>query len=92
MKYYTWQEHKKELLKDPAFKKEYDALELEYAIAAMLIEVRMKRGLTQKDVARKMKTTQSVISRVEGARTTPSLSFLKRIADVFDLHLRVSFQ
>jgi ribosome-binding protein aMBF1 (putative translation factor) len=92
MKNYTWNDHKKELMRNPAFKKAYDDLELEYTIAAALIEARSKRGLTQKDLARKMKTTQSVISRVESAHTTPTLSFLKRLADVLNVQLRVSFQ
>lgn len=90
MKQFTWEDHKKELLKNPAFKKAYDALELEYTIAASLIEIRTKQGLSQADVARKMHTTQSVISRVESARTTPTVSFLKRLALVLDVPLQIS--
>lgn len=90
MKYFTWEDHKKELLKNPAFKKAYDALELEYSIAASLIEARTKQGLSQADVAKKMNTTQSVISRVESAQTTPSVSFLKRLAAALDIPLRIS--
>jgi ribosome-binding protein aMBF1 (putative translation factor) len=90
MKYYTWDDHKKELMKNKAFKKAYDSLELEYSIASALIKVRIKRGLSQAQVAKKMKTTQSVISRVESAQTTPSVTFLKRLAVALDIPLRIS--
>lgn len=90
MKHFTFEDHKKELMKNPAFKKAYDSLELEYSIAAALIEARTKRGLSQAQIAKKMKTTQSVISRVETAQTTPSVSFLKRLASALGVPLRIS--
>jgi len=90
MKQFTWEDHKKELMKNPAFKKAYASLELEYSIAATLIEVRAKRGFSQAQVAKKMNTTQSVISRVESAQTTPTVSFLKRLAIALDVPLRIS--
>lgn len=90
MKYFTWEDHKKQLLKDKVFKKAFDALDLEYTIAASLIEARTKQKLSQSDVAKKMNTTQSVISRVERAQTTPSVSFLKRLAAALNIPLRIS--
>ena len=47
----TWQQHKKILMKDPEFKKEFEALEPEYALKSRLIELRMKKELTQKELA-----------------------------------------
>ncbi len=66
-----WESHKKVLLKDPKFRKALKDGELEYQVARALIEARIKRGLTQSSLAQKMKTRQSVISRVENAQTTP---------------------
>jgi hypothetical protein len=39
----NWREHKKQLLKDPEFKKEFDALETEYKLAATLIRLHLSR-------------------------------------------------
>lgn len=87
-----WETHKKILLKDPEFKKALKETELEYQVARALIKVRIEKGLTQKQLARKLRTKQSVISRVENAKTVPSLSFLKRLAAVLNLTLQVQFK
>lgn len=87
-----WDTHKKILLKDPAFKKAYEESRLEYEIARAVIRARIKKGLTQKQLADKLNTKQSVISRVESANTTPSLSFLKRLARALNTSLQVQFK
>lgn len=87
-----FQTHKQQLLKNPAFKKAYEESELEYQIARALIKARIEKGLTQKQLADKLQTRQSVISRVENAKTVPSLSFLKRLAEVLNASLQVYFK
>ncbi|OGE44519.1 hypothetical protein A3B45_05115 [Candidatus Daviesbacteria bacterium RIFCSPLOWO2_01_FULL_39_12] len=88
----TWEKHKKILLKDPEFRKIYQSSRLEYEIARALILARVKKRLTQAQLAKKLKTRQSVISRVESGMSTPSLSFLKRLASVLDTSLSVQFK
>lgn len=88
----TWDKHKKILLKKPAFKRIYQSSRLEYEIARALILARVKKRLTQAQLAKKLKTRQSVISRVESGKTTPSLSFLKRLAGILDSSLSVQFK
>ena len=73
-------EIKNELLTDEGFRREYDALEEEFSIAAQLIEVRTKANLTQEQVARRMGTTQSVVARLESGHPLPSLRSLRRYA------------
>jgi len=90
--YLDWKDYEKELLKKPGFKEALKETELEYQIAYAVIEARLKKGLTQKGLAKRMKTKQSVISRVENARTVPSLSFLKRLAQVLNVSLQVQFK
>ncbi len=85
----NFQVHKKQLLKNPAFAKAYRNSELEYQIARMLIKARLNRGITQKDLAQKLNTQQSVISRAEQAKTVPSLSFLKKAAKALNVQLSV---
>jgi len=61
----NWKEHKKRLMKEPGFKAEYDALELEYKLARELIRLRLSKGLTQEQLAKKINTKQAGIARLE---------------------------
>ncbi len=87
-----WEDLEKELLQKPGFKEASKETELEYQIAYALIKARIEKGLTQAEIAKRMNTKQSVISRVENAKTVPSLSFLKRLAHVLDASLQVQFK
>lgn len=84
-----WKKLKSELMKNPEFRKEYKESELEFNIAQTIIRARIEKGYTQKQLAEKLHTKQSVISRVESAKTTPTLSFLKRIATALNANLKV---
>lgn len=87
-----WDEFEKILMKRPGFKEAVAETQLEYEIARALIKARIEKGLTQAQIAKQMKTKQSVISRVENARTIPSLSFLKRLAAVLNASLQIEFK
>ncbi|MBI1328394.1 MAG: helix-turn-helix domain-containing protein [Alphaproteobacteria bacterium] len=71
---------KRKMLKNPAFRKEYDALEEEFALANELIGARAKAKLTQAQVARRMGTTQSAVARMESGRKLPSTASLVKYA------------
>lgn len=79
-----------QLLKNKEFKKAYDALEPEFALAQAVIERRLKKGLTQTALARKMKTKQSAIARLESGNYNPTLQFLEKVAQALDAELKVS--
>ena len=89
--YMDWQTHKKKLLKNSNFRKALKKDRLEYDIARAIIKARIKYQLTQKQLAKKLHTKQSVISRVENAQTTASVSFLQRLAGIFGGELKISF-
>jgi transcriptional regulator with XRE-family HTH domain len=88
----NWKEHKKQLMKDPAVRKEYEALEPEYKLASDLIRLRLSKGLTQEELARRVHTRQSAIARLESAGSLPSLSTVKRVAEALDADLYVAVQ
>lgn len=44
--------HEKEWLKDPEYRREYDALEHEFSVTAALIKARSRAGLTQQQIAK----------------------------------------
>jgi ribosome-binding protein aMBF1 (putative translation factor) len=76
---------------DPEFMREYNALEDEFALAAALIDARSHAGLSQEDVAKRMKTSQPAIARLEGGRSNPSLATLRRFAKATGTKLQISF-
>ena len=87
----TFDEHKAQLMRDPEFRKEYEALRPKFEAINSVIKARIENGLTQEELARKLKTKQSNISRFESGKVTPSLSFLHRIAQVFNKKLEIRF-
>lgn len=88
----NWDSYKNKLLKDPDFKKLYEESQPEFEIAKAIIRARIDKKITQKELAKRMNTTQSVISRVEQAKTSPSISFLKRLAAALNTSLSVQFK
>jgi transcriptional regulator with XRE-family HTH domain len=79
-------------LSDADYRRAYDALEPEFALAHALIAARAHAGLTQTELAERMATTQSVIARLESGRTLPSARTLQRLATATGTTLRISFE
>ena len=93
MKSYDYSEYKKELLKDPKVKKEYDAIESEFLLAEEIIQFRKEKNYTQKQLADVIGSSQPAIARLESGRYNKvSLDLLHRVADALDavpeIHLR----
>jgi ribosome-binding protein aMBF1 (putative translation factor) len=76
---------------DSAYVKAYEALDEEFALAGALIDARARACLSQEDVAKKMKTSQPSIARLEGGRGNPSLDTLRRYAKATGMRLEISF-
>ena len=83
--------HKK-WMKDSNYRKAHEALAPEFELARALIEARAKAGLTQEQRARRMKTTQSVVARLESGRTRPSTQTLERIAAATGTRPKITFE
>lgn len=82
---------KRQLLKDKKTKQAYDETGPEFELIAAIIEERIKKGLTQKELAKKLGTKQSAISRLERGTYNPTLAFLKKLADALGVKVHVSF-
>ena len=82
----------KSWMKDPQYRKEYEALEEEFALAAEIAKARSHSGLSQAQLARRMKTTQSTIARLESGRGRPSTRTLNRFAKATGHRLKISFE
>jgi ribosome-binding protein aMBF1 (putative translation factor) len=81
----------KKWMKNPKFREAYDALEPEYALASAIIEARTKAKLSQKDLAKRMKTTQPMIARMERGRQPPSTATLLKFAKATGTRLEIRF-
>ena len=82
----------KRWMKDAKYRREYKALEEEFSIAAAMIEARSRAGMTQQQVARRMKTTQAVVARLESGGSKPSTRTLERYARATGSRLRIRFE
>jgi transcriptional regulator with XRE-family HTH domain len=69
---------------DPAYKAAYEALANEYANARKLIQARARAGLSQTEVAKRMKTSQSYVARLETGKFHPTMAALARYAEAVD--------
>ena len=59
--------------------------------ARKLLELRGRTGETQKQLAKRLRMTESMISRLERGDHVPSLTTLCRIADAFGRRLEIVF-
>ena len=82
----------KEWMKDPEFRREYEKLETEFQIARQIIGARIKRKMSQEELAKKAGTGQAVISRLEGMNAKPSISLLERVAKALNTKITVTIQ
>ncbi len=87
-----WKEHKKQLMKNAEFKREYDALGPEYRLAADMIRLRLKKGLSQEQLATLLNTKQESIVRLESGSSLPSLSTVKRVANALDAEVEINIR
>ena len=82
-----------EQLRDPAFAERFKRSGEAWDVALQLAALREKAGLSQKDLATRLKTTQQQISRLESpGYEGHSLSMLRRVARVLNAHVRVVFE
>ena len=81
----------RESLKDPLLKAEFDRQQPEFAVIQAMIDVRRKKSLTQKQLAEKLGTTQSAISRLEQGNINPTIGFMQKLADALGSRLDIRF-
>jgi transcriptional regulator with XRE-family HTH domain len=85
------QELTDELMQDPDFKKEYEALQPEMDITRAILDARIRAGMTQMELAEKSGISQADICRLEKGTRNPSIALLKRLAEAMDSTLRIEF-
>lgn len=91
MKTMSWKKHKKELLKDTRFKKKLDEIEPEFELARQIVKQRIKRKMTQMELAKRAGTQQAVISRIESGTANPRFDSLERIGKALNKRLKIEY-
>jgi len=87
----SWNELRERRMKSPAARAGYDRARAAYEVGRMVRELREARGLSQRELAERMGTTQSVIGRLEAGGSRPTIVTLERVAHALGLRLEVQF-
>jgi len=93
MKKTNFDRYLEEQLKNPAFADRFDRAGEAWDVALQIAALRQKSGLSQKELAKLLKTSQQQISRLESPiYEGHSLSMLRRVAEVLHARVRVTFE
>jgi ribosome-binding protein aMBF1 (putative translation factor) len=84
--------HKKWRKERPGYAKAHADLDDEFQLAEQMIEARARAGLTQDQLALRMKTKRTVIARLEGGRSKPSTRTLRKLAAATGHRLKIIFE
>ena len=80
-----------EQLRDPEFRREYEALQPEHAVIQAMIDARKASGLTQRELSERTGIAQGDISKLENGNANPSIRTLQRLANAMGMAVRVEF-
>jgi DNA-binding XRE family transcriptional regulator len=87
-----FKDYLKEELKDPEFREAFDEEEVYASLAIQIAKIRQKKKLTQKELAKRLHTTQQTISRLENIyNKSYSLQTLIKLARILDKRVSVKF-
>ena len=81
-----------ELMQDEEFKKEYERLQLRYEVISQLIDARKEQNLSQAELAKRVGTQKSNISRLESGNYNPSLDFLIKVVHCLGKDLEIQIR
>jgi len=77
------------LMMDEEFKSEYEKLKPRYDVISQIIEERAKQNITQEELAFRVGTQKSNISRLESGTYNPSLDFLIKVAHSLGKEMKI---
>jgi len=86
-----FEKFKDEQLKAGKFRKEYEDLQPEFDVIRAIIDARISKNLTQKQLAELTGINQADISKIENGTRNPSIKLLKKIAAGMDMKLKIEF-
>jgi len=78
------------LMKDEEFKAEYEKLKPRYELIAQIIDIRSQLNITQEELAQRVGTQKSNISRFESGSYNPTLDFITKVAHSLGKEIHIS--
>ena len=78
------------IARDPEFAEGFEEGYADFKLGVLLRQAREAAGLTQEDMARRLRTNKSAISKVENNAEDARLSLLRQYAEVLGKHLHIS--
>ncbi len=87
--YKTLDDFHNKRMKDRAYRKAYDELEFEFSLVRAIINARLSKGITQKEIAKRMGTKQSSIARFESGKYNPTLAFVQKLANAVGTKIKI---
>lgn len=88
----SFEKIKQNLLIDEDFKEEYEKLQPRYDVISQIIKARKESNLTQADLAKRVGTQKSNISRLESGTYNPSLDLLIKVARGLGRELKIEMK
>lgn len=83
---------KADMQKDENFRAEYEKLRPRYEAIEQIIKARKEQNITQAELAKRVGTQKSNISRLESGNYNPSLDFLTKVAKSLGKSLSVEIK
>ncbi len=87
----TLEQFKNEQMANDEFAEEYKAIQPELDVIRAIVDARISKNLTQKELAIRTGINQSDISKLENGTRNPSVALLKRLAEGMDMYLKIEF-
>lgn len=85
-------EIREQLMKDEEFKAEYEKLKPRFDLSFQIIEARTAQNITQEELALRVGTQKSYISRLESGTYNPSLDFMTKVAKCLGKEIHVEIR
>ena len=85
----NYEQHLQEELKNKEFRQAYEEEYAKLAFAYQIMQLRKKHKMSQTELAKRLKTTQSAIARMEAGEQNFTLDTLQKIADAFHRKLKI---
>lgn len=86
-----FQEYLARQLRDQSVRKYYDEYGKQLEIAYQILQLRKQQKMSQMELARRLKTKQSNVARMEAGQQNFTTDTLQKVADIFNRRLKVEF-
>jgi len=89
--YPSFEQYLAQQMENKTFREAYKEESQRLRVAYQILQLRKRQKLSQKELARKLNTTQSVVARMESGQQNFTTDTLQKIASTFKRDLRIEF-